>query len=133
MPFDFEDVSSNPDPQSFYYALTQAYSSSEGNKKWRRKDLRKLWKNFLQLDDNEMKKHEFCVILVNITIEIKEARKSEVFSKGIDNFITEGYAKLDSHFEELFVKNTNASNIKVISNYRSFSSLTSILLMISFI
>ena len=109
MPFDFEDVSSNPDPQSFYYALTQAYSSSEGNKKWRRKDLRKLWTNFLQLEDNDMKKHEFCVILVNITIEVKEARKSEVYSKGIDSFINEVYAKLDEHFEELFVKDTNHS------------------------
>ena len=122
MPFDFEDVSSNPDPQSFYYALTQAYSSSEGNKKWRRKDLRKLWTNFLQLEDKDMKKHEFCVILVNITIEVKEARKSEVYSKGIDSFINEVYAKLDKHFEELFVKDTNAGNIKVISNY-SFSDI----------
>ena len=120
MPFDFEDVSSNPDPQSFYYALTQAYSSSEGNKKWRRKDLRKLWTNFLKLEDNDLKKHEFCVILVNITIEVKEARKSEVYSKGIDSFINEVYAKLDEHFEELFVKDTNAGNIKVLNFKLSF-------------
>ena len=122
MPFDFEDVSSNPDPQSFYYALTQAYSSSD-NRKWRRKDLRKLWNNFLQLEDNDMKKHEFCMILVNITIEIKEARKSEVPSRRIDNFINEVYAKLDQHFEELFVKDKNAGNIKVRNNFRKIKFL----------
>ena len=116
MPFDIEDLGSNPDPYSFTRAVSQAYSEfteTTSNRIWRRKDLHKLWDNFLKLEDNDLKKHEFCVILVNIALEVKEAKRCEIFSKGTDMFISEVFAKLEEQFEAVFVKDVNAGNIKV--------------------
>ena len=124
MPFNIEDHASNPDPNSFTHALSQAYSEfteSTSNRIWRRKDLHKLWDNFLKIEDNDLKKHEFCVILVNITVELKEAKGSGVFSKGTDLFIGEVFAKLEEQFEDVFVKDVNAGNIKVsLTDYLCF-------------
>ena len=116
MPFNIEDVCSNRDPYSFNNAVRQAYfeiTESTSNRIWLRKDLPRVWDNFLKLEDNDLKKHEFCVILVNITIEIEEAKKSGVFSKGTDMFIGEVFAYLQVQFEDVFVKDVNAGNIKV--------------------
>ena len=116
MPFNIEDHASSPDPNSFTHALSQAYSEfteSSSKRIWRRNDLKKLWDNFLKIEDNDPKKHEFCVILVNITVELKESKRSGVFSKGTDMFIGEVFAKLQEQFEEVFVKDVNAGNIKV--------------------
>ena len=119
MPFNIEDFGSNPDPYSFTHAVSQAYSEfteSTSNRIWRRKDLHKLWDNFLKLEDNDLKKHEFCVILVNITVEMKETKRSGVFSRGTDLFIGEVFAKLEEQFQNVFVKEVNAGNIKVRIN-----------------
>ena len=116
MPFNIEDFGSNPDPYSFTRAVSQAYSEfteTTSNRIWRRNDLKKLWDNFLEIEDNDLKKHEFCVILVNITVELKESKRSGVFSKGTDMFIGEVFAKLQEQFEDVFVNDVNARNIKV--------------------
>ena len=116
MSFVIEDFTSNPDPDSFTHAIAQAcseFTETTSKKIWCRKDLRKLWYNFLQLEDNDLKKHEFCVILVNITIEIKEGKNSGVFSKGTDMFVFDVYSKLEAQFEDVFVKDVKPGNIKV--------------------
>ena len=110
------DLIRNPDSNSFNHAISQdcpPFVLTPSNRIWRRKDLPKLWNNFLKLEDNELKMHEFCVILVNITIEIEEAKKSGVFSKGTDMFIGEVFANLQEQFEDVFIKDVNAGNIKV--------------------
>ena len=110
------DLMQNPDLNSFNNAISldnPRFVLAPSSRIWRRKDLPKLWDNFLKLEDNDLKKHEFCVILVNITIEIEEAKKSGVFSKGTDMFIGKVFAKLQEQFEDVFVKAVNAGNIKV--------------------
>ena len=67
----------------------------------------------MKLEGNDLKKHEFCVILVNIAGEIKEASSSAVFSKGTDMFIGKVFAKLEEQFKAVFVKDVNAGSVKV--------------------
>ena len=108
------DFIRNPDPNSFTHAISQDWSEfTEPTRFWRRKDLHELWDNFLKLEDNELKIHQFCVILASITIEIKEAKNTGVFSKGTDMFIGDVFANLQEQFEDVFVKDVNAGNIKV--------------------
>ena len=110
---DYENVNSNPDPESFYYQYSNKYvNEAEGE------DLRKLWNDYLSIEfkDKQSKVDEFNNILMHVYIESKEARKSSIYSKGVDSIIKEVYPTLDSYFEQHFSKRKIAKDLQVVFN-----------------
>ena len=111
---DYENVSPNPEPTSFHHDYYAKYSGSV-NGHSDQDELVKLWQDYLatEYQDNQSKVNAFCTLLLNVYVELKESRKSHIYSREDDRVVKEVYARLDSIFEELFARRKCADNLQV--------------------
>ena len=118
---DYENISPNPERGSFHYDYYKKYAGSV-NGHSDRDELVNLWHDYLttKYEDNQSKVNAFCVLLLNVYLEIKESKKTHIYSREDDRVVNEVYARLDSIFEELFARRKCAENLQVNSKISSY-------------